>query len=375
MSDSVFAASVIVHGSQSIEMAVERESQLVPTNQQLETLVWTNLEMIDGLSRADVERVLVGDVLGRTAHSSRIGGEVRICLREGDANVSVWGKRVENPELAFNRMQAAYERAARSGLAKPIPKPYFRDQQSGFVFMQTARGALLREAVFRHAISFTSTQGTRLASAMYQIGRWLRRYQDAIKLDGCFAMSPLVAEILARLERDESLPSTDKNRVATHLDRIERYFQQAPVTLGRVWPHNDFTLRNILILDSGDFFALDWDAMVHPKFSPATHGVWDVTLFLLNLYSLKRFRPFARGTRLDSLGENFVSGYLSSATANGGNLTKEMLHDLLYVFVLRYWYGIAVAKPLREVYRQNLGWRFCRSLRRRFASGPSALWT
>jgi hypothetical protein len=52
-----------------------------------------------------------------------------------------------------------------------------------------------------------------------------------------------------------------------------------------------------------------------------------------------------------------------------------MLHDLLYVFVLRYWYGIAVAKPLREVYRQNLGWRFCRSLRRRFASGPSALWT
>jgi hypothetical protein len=30
-------------------MAVERESQLVPMNRQLETLVWTNLEMIDGL--------------------------------------------------------------------------------------------------------------------------------------------------------------------------------------------------------------------------------------------------------------------------------------------------------------------------------------
>jgi hypothetical protein len=185
-------------------------------------------------------------------------------------------------------------------------------------------------------------------------------------------MSPLVAEILAKLERDESLPSTDKNRVATHLDRIERYFQGAPVTLGRVWPHNDFTLRNILILDSGEFFALDWDAMVHPKFSHATHGVWDVTLFLLNLYSLNRFRPFARGTRLDSLGESFVSGYLSSAT-NGGNLTKEMLHDLLYVFVLRFWYGVAVDRPLREVYRQKLGWRFCRNLRRRFASGPSTL--
>jgi hypothetical protein len=343
-------------------------------NRQLETLVWTNLEMIDGLSRADVERVLVSDVQGRTAHSSRIGGEVRIYLRGGrDANVSVWAKRVENPEQAFNRMQAAYARAARNGLAKPIPKPYFRDQQSGFIFMQKAHGALLREAVFRHATSFTATHGTRLASAMHQIGRWLGSYQDAIKLDGCYSISPLVAEILARLERDESLPGTDKNRVATHLDRIERYFQRAPVTLGRVWPHNDFTLRNILILDNGEFFALDWDAMVHPKFSHETLGVWDVTLFLLNLSSLNRFRPFARGTRLDSLGENFVSGYLSSAIANGGKLTKEMLHDLLYVFVLRFWYGIGVDRPLREVYRQKLGWRFCRSLRRRFASGPATL--
>lgn len=307
-------------------MMVKRESVLVPTSGQLEDMVWENLPMIEGLSRASVRGIVVSDLVRQNPHSSRIGGEVRLRVGQGcDPEITLWAKRVENPEAAFCRMCAAYERAAKHGLAGPIPKPHFFDQQWGLVFMDKAHGALLRSMVLRHAISPRSAQGARLGSIMYRIGGWLCCYHDAVKVDAPFDPNQLIAQIESSLVRDESISRMDRERIAEHLRLVRYSLQHVDIELDQVWPHNDFTLRNLFLAENGEFIALDWDAMAHPSFSQTTNGLWDVTLFLLNLYSLDRFRPIARAPRLHKLGQEFLSGYLDAATANGRGVTRATI--------------------------------------------------
>ena len=346
---------------------------LTPTSRQLERLVWGNLETIGKLSRAMVGAIVVNDLQRQNAHSSRIGGEIRIRLGASDREIRLWAKRVDNPAAAFSKMRAAYERAAEHGLAGSIPKPYFFDQQWKLVFMEKAYGASLRNIVFRHAISPMPAQTAALGRIMYRIGRWLCCYHRAVKVDATFDAHHLIAQIECRLDRDESLSKTGRERVAEHLCQIRHSLQRGRVALDRAWPHNDFTLRNLLVVGNGRFITLDWDAMAHPAFSETTNGLWDVTLFLLNLYSLDRFGPIARASRLRELGEAFLSGYLDAACADDRRAMGVTMNTLIYLFVMRFWYGIGVDRPFHEVYRPSLGWRYARRLRQRLALGPAHL--
>jgi hypothetical protein len=351
-----------------------RNSLSVPTSPQLHELVRDKLNAIEGLSINNIGVIAVGDLLRQNAHSSRLGGEIRIELtRRGQSEIRLWVKRVESPQAAFCRMRAAYDRAAEHGVADPIPKPYFFDQDWGLVFMQRADGTPLRSMVFHHAIVPRPARHVELCKTIHNIGHWLCRYQKAVKSDVAYDIAPLIAQIESHMERDNSLRNEDKLCIGRHLKEIERSLHQDRIVLDGVWPHNDFTLRNILVGNDETFTVLDWDAMVHPRFSHCTNGAWDVALFLLNLHSLERFRPIARRSTLQDLAQNFLSGYLDAMATNGAGCSNTTMNALIYVFVLRFWYGIDADGPLREIYRRNFGWRFCRALKQRLVLGPSQL--
>ena len=343
----------------------------VPTSRQLEELVWENLGAIENLSRGSVRDVKVSTLARQNVHSSRLGGEVRIALARG-GDVEVWVKRVRHPEAAFERMRAAFERARTQGVAGPIPEPYFCAPQWGLIFMKKARGEPLRPMVLRHAL-YPLASGVALRRTLYALGHWLCRYHHAVRSDVPFDVQGLIAGIVQRLRRDDVLPEIDRKRVEEHLREIERSFRTDRNGLEQAWPHNDFSLRNIVVAASGEFAVLDWDAMAHPCFSQTTSGAWDVTLFLLNLYSLSRLWPIIRTSRLGSLGESFLSGYLDAASSNGTRVTRAVMDALIYLFALRFWYGIDVDRSLAVVYRHNFGWRFCRQLQRRLVLGPRRL--
>jgi hypothetical protein len=352
-----------------------RPDGTIPSATAVEAAVRENIHTIRDLCAAEVSRISIPDFGQQNAHSSRLGGE--ILLHRGahdDTPVPIWAKRVRDPASAFDKMRAVYERATAAGVSAPIPEPYFFDPQCRLIFMEAVSGSALRRVVLRHSVGLgpgTPPGPVDIPATLRRLGRWLSRYQEAVRSDRLFDFDGLVAKVLAKVKRDTRL-SADERRCATRRLQATRELRHEWPAFYELSPHNDFTLRNILVDPAGAFFVVDWDAMTHTKFSPATSGWWDASLFLLNLQSFARFRPFARSSRLRELSTAFLSGYLGANGANGANgadsagdapVPPDAAAALFYLFALRYWYSSGTDRPLAEVYRDRFGWRYVNSLR------------
>jgi hypothetical protein len=343
-----------------------RTDRVVPSAVQVEAVVRKNLHRIHGLSPADVARISIPDFGQQNAHSSRPGAEIRLHLATRDAaTVPVWAKWVEAPAAAFGKMRDTYERAAARGVAAPIPEPYFHDPECRLVFMAAVAGNPLRRLVLRHCLGLgpgKNAGAIDIPGTLHRLGQWLCRYQEAVRSDQPFDLDRLAGQVLAEVARDDTLSAEERRRVARRL-RAARDRRHAPPARFELSPHNDFTLRNILVDADGAFHVIDWDAMAHPEFSDATSGWWDASLFLLNLQSFARFRPFTRGARLAELSAAFLSGYIDASGSEGESVSPESAASLLYLFALRYWYSIGTDRRLADVYHDRFGWRYVNTLR------------
>jgi hypothetical protein len=351
----------------AVVSAGRRSPRPPPPLADTEAAIRRHRERIGALPGGPIARVSApGD---RYEHHARPAGAILIHLEAEDTSpFPVWSKRVENPAAAFRQMRRSYDRAAARGLASPIPEPYFFDGASGQLFLAVMHGRPLRSLVFRHCLGLRPVGGKPampvaldLPETLHGIGEWLSRYHEAVRSDAPFDPDALAAAIIDRIEQDASLDYASRQDAMTRVRdacEAQRGLHGARFEL---WPHNDFTLRNLLIDDAGAFFVLDWDAMVHPAFSPLSSGWWDVTLFMLNLQSLARFRPAVRASRLRALATAFLSGYLGE---DGDTIGRDRAASLLYLFTLRYWYAVGTDRSLARVYRRRLGWRYVRTLRR-----------
>jgi hypothetical protein len=77
---------------------------------------------------------------------------------------------------------------------------------------------------------------------------------------------------------------------------------------------------------------------------------------------MARFGPAVRRSRLRESTTAFLSGYFGEKASGGVDPIGAAA--LLYLFTLRYWYGIGTDRSLATVYCRRLAWRYVRGLRR-----------
>jgi hypothetical protein len=130
-------------------------------------------------------------------------------------------------------------------------------------------------------------------------------------------------------------------------------------------------LRNVFV-DDDRFHVIDWDAMVHPRFSRLALNWWDLITLLMNIESLLRFRPLTSRQKLSDLCSALWRGYMEGRSSAPIGLA-EFRTSIMFVVVLRYYCGLGSDRPLERIYRRNLGWRYSKAVRRRLLAGSGSL--
>lgn len=335
----------------------------------IENLIQENIDQFLKHDEEHLLRIKVEDIRRQNLCSNRFGG---LCTVEyWNSNQELvkrvyWIKRVEDPERFFAELSSVYNSLERAGLHSNMTKPYLFDLDSSVVCISHFSGSSLLKETLRHLLSLHRSMPQQLIESYYDIGKWLQQYHEVMaSAETMMSMADILVLLCDALERDSYFDWEGKGILMRHIDGI-RDSAIGDLTFVLVRTHNDFTLRNILLSDTG-FGIIDWDAMVHPKF-PDRAPVWnELSCFLLNLQSMLRFYPLISRSNIHKLQWSFLDGYFDKST-----LAKdENFLELFFVFTLRFFFGIDSDRPLSQIYRPRLGRRYLRFLEKSLLQGSA----
>ena len=135
-------------------------------------------------------------------------------------------------------------------------------------------------------------------------------------------------------------------------EELEPYFTQINMNgshndlideLPLVKTYNDFTMRNVLLLDSKQILCLDLDAAFHRKFPKYMLPYHDIGFTVLNILSLSII-PVFLNNRIEMAVESFLKGYFE----NNDKMTYSKY--LLQLFLVFHYHGLFADRNLNKLY-------------------------
>jgi len=110
--------------------------------------------------------------------------------------------------------------------------------------------------------------------------------------------------------------------------------------------YNDFTMRNILITKSKEFFCIDIDAAFHPQFPHYTMPYHDISITILNILSLAIVPPFF-SKKIKKTTSEFLTGYFH----NNSEITYSKY--LLETFMQLHYNEFFMDRKINTIYAGN----------------------
>lgn len=281
-------------------------------------------------------------------------------------NKNIWIKKVDEPEKAFHQMIDVYKRLESCGLNSHMPVPFCFDKKSGFVFVNQVFGTSLSIITCQHVLLRFKHLPEWLHRVYYDIGKWLSKYHDMMRVPQKTLFTNILDELRSTLRDKACFKAHEKQILQKHLIRIQQEISNDYImTLTR--PHNDFVLRNIIIGKDHNFTVIDWDAMIHPQF-PQIAPFWhDVSTFVINVQSLQRFHPLVSRRKIKALIKSFLAGYFEETSL----YIPPKIEDVLWVYMLCYFIGLIGDRPLYQIYRKRLCFRYSKRLRKQLLCGTA----
>ena len=202
----------------------------------------------------------------------------------------------------------------------------------------------------------------------FNIGIWLKNFHSAMSSRKPIFVVDVIEEINLAIKKSNYFSKLQKKLVFEHLNCIKDRIGSNAI-LNSVSPHNDFSLRNIIADKRGNFSIIDWDAMSHREFPKNASIYHDLTNFLINVQSLIKFRPFVSTVKIESLLNCFLTGYFNTPVKSLGS----QLEDMLYIFTMKEFIGLSGDRPLYQVYKKRLGFRFIKILEKMLLNGNATI--
>lgn len=261
----------------------------------------------------------------------------------------------------FEQLSSIYSRLNALDLEIHIPRPVICDIENNVSYLEYIEGTALSYITFRELILHRNTHINKLLN---KIGQWLKHFHDATRLEKSMNLIQVKKNIYTGLESSIHFNQEEKYIIK---ERVSEINPENPFLM-MVKPHNDFALRNIIYTQKNSFYVIDWDAMFHDKFR-AESPIWnDITSFVINVCSLKRFSPLISGRTLTALIDSFLEGYFSEVDNPPDSME---IKSMLYLYTLKYYLGTFTDRPLVEIYQGNLGFRYIKQLHFDLLSGKS----
>lgn len=292
--------------------------------------------------------------------NNRPNGIVSIIYQKDqkENEIKLFVKQHQNAKTVFDQMSVNYQNLMPSKANRHIPKPVICDEDQNANYMEYFKGTTLKYTVLRELIL---NKRKKLYLLFQNIGQWLNEYHHASLATNYTTIDDVKINILKALKDSDYFHENEKKRITEKLHSISI----ADKKMSLVKPHNDFALRNIIYLKSGNFVVIDWDAMFHKKF-PSEAPIWnDLTSFFINILSLSRFSPLIKKSDINELINAFTKGYFR----NNDRIGQEDINNFFFLFSLSFYMGIIGDRPIPDIYKTRLGSKFINSLHKKIVNG------
>ena len=283
-------------------------------------------------------------------------------------NDHIWVKKIDDPKMTFIKMQYIYNKLAQYSMSQHMPAPLHFDQKSRLIFLEQIFGFQLITEIMKHICHFPKNIPSWIKELLIDIGIWLRKFHLVMASQNKIFVSDIIEEVDSAIKSSIYFTELQKKLIQKHLNCIKNRID-SKAFIDSVTPHNDFSLRNIICDKKGNFSIIDWDAMSHADF-PKNASIWhDLTNFLINIQSLIKFYPFVSIMKMEFLINSFLTGYFDKSLKSFGS----NLNDILYIFTLKAFVGLSGDRPLYEVYKKRLGFRFIYILKKMLLNGKPCI--
>jgi hypothetical protein len=276
----------------------------------------------------------------------------------------IWVKKIDDPEKTFKKMEYVYQKLSITSVSQNMPVPLHFDRKSNLIFISRVFGSSLVMVTLQHLGHIPKKIPEWLMVLYYDIGVWLRRFHLVTATKNIIAFSKIISESEMALANSDYFEAHEKEQIQNHLNRIKSQFD-FDLVFESVAPYNDFSLRNIIIGKYHNFTIIDWDAMVHPDF-PEVAPIWnDLTTFLLSIQSLIKLYPFTSLKKMGFLMASFLRGYFKEDATS----VNDHINSIFFIFTIRSFVGLSGDRPLYQIYRKRLSYRFIQILKEKLLTG------
>ena len=242
----------------------------------------------------------------------------------------------------FTNMSQIYEKLEESGQASHMPRPYLCDKDHDTIYMEYLKGTDLKYTTFLY---LALSRRIKLSKLFYNIGKWLHSFHKAVSTGSSAHLSEITSSIDKKLDGTVFFNDTEKRQIRR---KLAGKYNSVPDVFSLVRPHNDFALRNIMLVGQDKFVVIDWDAMLHSKFQTKA-PIWnDITTFAISILSLSRFSPLISRKDVQKLTDSFFDGYFEGES---GKTDRAGYKESLYIFTLCYYLGIIGDRSMPEIYK------------------------
>lgn len=341
------------------------------SSQYLLKLLQENITRLELPANTQILNIRISRQEFKRPHTSkRLGLKITLSLNLKDPGIkpTFWFKQVDNPKELYKNMTFVHSALKEKGIDNPVPKAFLFDENAGGILMSFKKGLNLFPLTLAFCWPFTAPLVRNLPHYYFRIGNWLHRYHNAMPTGRLVTTRSLLEELHCTVS-DYRLISNAERHIL--IDQIRSLCRDsiARTVFKTVRPHNDVTLRNILVKPNLDFVLIDWDNMVNPGFPSETWCWSDLTCLLNNIQSVLRFHPLVSKRKIKSLCQSLLHGYFNKNAAVSEITIQEFVDKLYYIQTLRNFLGIETDRPLFKIYTSRLTWRFVDMLRSNLLDG------
>lgn len=330
--------------------------------------IFNNIDRFLLSSKEEFTGLSVSGFHRQNRYSSRLACKCTLTFRTLDGQQKkriVWAKKVNLPEKSYQTLLTVWSALDQKNLSECVTRPYWYDNYLGIIYIENIDGSSLLEKTLVHGVLGGSRPKESLSRLYLDLGTWLSDFHISLTSPKYSSLYQVKAQIKTALDSTSWLTPWEKTKFKRRL--LNTGNARKNIRLALVRPHNDFSLRNILV-SGNQFGIIDWDAMVHPHLPDLAPAWYEISFFLINLQSLLRFHPIISKPFIAALKNEFLRGYFSAIPIDLG--TQEMM---LYLFTLRHFLGLDSDRTLPRIYRSRFGKRYIRLLKRALLSGQAAL--
>jgi hypothetical protein len=291
---------------------------------------------------------------------------IRYATTKGMYRKKLWLKVRKGFEELYEIHCDLYKRL--EGFRKMVPEPYFYDEgyrggEGSVIGMEFVEGTSLQNILLRKAVC----GGVRsLTSVFSEVGAGMRIFHDTSRSSGVKRVRELADNARRVTSCSPYLTEDQRRELVRHIEAGERVAGSG-TELPLIKIHNDWILRNLLIMRNGGVRVVDLDSMRAPDNS----RWYDLCYFLINVESQLKYWPVMGRAGLLDLWKSFWCGYSEKGLPEA--LSAKMIIAIMYLIKVEYLFGGTIRPPLFEIYGRYLGTVYLRQVKKSVIRGAYSM--